>query len=117
MDRRPIPVNKEQAMNETTNSKSSDARLAMTLKVGAVVAVLSLTALTVEHPRFAADIADDPMAIVQTVDPVDADAVGNAAPTSGDASAPTLYPKSGSDYFPRNFAEPRGDAQPLPPTF
>jgi hypothetical protein len=83
-------------------------RIALSVRVGAVVAVLGFVLLAVEQ-RLVQDVS--PQEIVTT-----------RAASSGAAAAPITEPAAapaapGADYFPAHFPPPMGEAEPQPPTF
>jgi len=84
-------------------------RIALSLRVGAIVTVLGFVVLAAEQ-RLAHDVS--PQEIIS------AETAPNFAPAQPTASpAPTAKAEQSVDYFPSHFAAPKGEPEAQPDTF
>jgi hypothetical protein len=91
-------------------------RIALSLRVGAIVTVLGFVVLAAEQ-RLAQDVSPQEVIAAETA-PNFAAARPTASPAQS-AAWPAQPPKAEQsvDYFPSHFAEPKGEAEAQPPTF
>ena len=84
-------------------------RIALSLRVGAIVTVLGFVVLAAEQR------------LTQVVSPqelISAETAPNFAAASADSPAlPAVKTEQGSDYFPSHFPAPKGEAAAQPDTF
>jgi len=83
-------------------------RMGLSLRVGAMAAVLGLVVLAAEQ-RLSQSVSAQEIAAAETMP--------RPVPARGAPVQATPTPSAHEDYFPSHFPEPTGDPQPLPPQF
>jgi predicted lipid-binding transport protein (Tim44 family) len=96
------------------SQKSSwNERIALSLRVGAIVTVLGFVVLAAEQ-RLAQVVSPQEIIAAETAPNF---APGNVAPAPAKAAEQRAAPKDSDDYFPSHFPEPKGEPETQPDTF
>jgi len=90
-------------------------RIALSLRVGAIVTVLGFVVLAAEQ-RLAQDVSPQEIIAAETA-PNFAAVQSAVLPAQSAASLRPAKAEQSFDYFPSHFAEPKGEAEAQPPTF
>lgn len=90
-------------------------RIALSLRVGAIVTVLGFVVLAAEQ-RLAQDVSPQEVIAAEAAPNFAAQLVASPAQSAASPARPAKAEQS-FDYFPSHFAEPKGEAEAQPPTF
>ncbi|HSS69917.1 MAG TPA: hypothetical protein VLQ46_04605 [Casimicrobiaceae bacterium] len=90
-------------------------RIALSLRVGAIVTVLGFVVLAAEQ-RLAQDVSPQEIIAAEAAPNFAAQPAASPALSAAPRAQPAKAEQS-FDYFPSHFAEPKGEAEAQPPTF
>ena len=90
-------------------------RIALSLRVGAIVTVLGFVVLAAEQ-RLAQDVSPQEVIAAEAAPNFAAQLAASPAQSVASRAQPAKAEQS-VDYFPSHFAEPKGEPEAQPPTF